>query len=132
MIALNSQEVTEKLGALWVFKSYLFENEEAQMAIATTLTPLPTTDEGDTHGSEEDAAIGRRLIHSLLDHIPEGRGKLFEIKHSVSRVLKYFYFISDPFRAWFAACMLSYILTDNIQCKELVLRYYSSLPSSLV
>lgn len=42
MILLNSRDVSERLGSLYAFKSYLHENEEGQIALASTLRSTST------------------------------------------------------------------------------------------
>jgi hypothetical protein len=41
IILLNSRDVSERLGSLYAFKAYLHENEEGQLALASTLRSTP-------------------------------------------------------------------------------------------
>jgi hypothetical protein len=66
IILFNSRDIRERLGALYAFKCYLAENEEGQMALASTLRPPPTADD-EASRPLDDLSIGRRLLRSLLD-----------------------------------------------------------------
>lgn len=59
-IALHAREIKERNAAVRVFKNFLLENEESQMALASTLTPPPTII------SPNATSIGTQLISSLL------------------------------------------------------------------
>lgn len=107
VILLNSRDVSERLGSLYAFKSYLHENEEGQIALASTLRPSPIAD-GD-EDSVESFSIGRRLLHGLI----------------VEGALN-----GDGFSGWFAGCVLSYIVADSPTCKKLMLDIPLEIPRS--
>jgi len=105
VILLNSRNISERLGSLYAFKSYLHENEEGQIALASTLRPSPLGEENED--SVDSFSIGRRLLHGLLI---EGA------------------FNGDGLSGWFAGCVLSYILTDSPTCKKLALEIPLEIP----
>ncbi|KAL6078488.1 Vesicle-mediated ER to Golgi transport protein [Balamuthia mandrillaris] len=129
VIMLHSREITERLAAMYTFQCYLHANEEAQLAIASTLTPPPTI----TNNLREEQpvvgfSIGRKLIHALLgeyltDTVVEPTS-LSPRDHSPRSGQDE----RDALCPWFAACVLSSILSMNEECKELVLRIPLEIP----
>jgi len=101
-VVLNGKELSERIAAVRVFKSFLYENDEAQLALASTLTPPPTITE------QELASIGTELLNGLLDWEKSSE--------------------SLPYRSWFCSMILSYILKDNLSSKELVLKIPLEIP----
>lgn len=62
MISLHAREIRERNAAVRVFKCFLLDNEESQMALASTLTPPPVIT------SPNASSIGTQLISSLLGY----------------------------------------------------------------
>jgi len=115
-VALNAKEIHEKLAAVRVFKSFLTENEEGQIALASTLTPPPDSTNGEQPDSRQQS-IGTQLLHGLFGWDSLG----------------YSNSTSDDFytlqaKSWIASCILSYILKDDLNSKELVLKIPLEIP----
>jgi hypothetical protein len=81
-----------------LMQNYLLNNYDAQNVILKTLTPPPASNPNDVDDTPQSA--GSLLLGALLD---------WEISRK------------DPFRSWFAALILSYLVYDNTKCKELAL-----------
>ncbi|KAK1408279.1 hypothetical protein QVD17_39918 [Tagetes erecta] len=99
-IILRTSSMQEFIAADYVFKSFCEENTDGQKLLASTLTPQPLSM---THAPfEEDVnmSFGSMLLHGLALSEHDG----------------------DLETSCRAASVLSYVLKDNIQCKEKVLQ----------
>lgn len=88
-----------RAAAAYCFQSFTFNNRDAQIALAATLTPPPVENPND-EGSDHPQSPGSLLVTTLLNWESSKR---------------------DPFRVWFATVMLSHILYENQKAKELAL-----------
>jgi hypothetical protein len=111
VVILNSTDLQERTAALRVFKYFLQENEEGQMALASTLTPSPT---------DQQLSIGNLLLGSLLGW--EDAENHSNTGNSTNANNAF------PWKCWFSSNILSYILKDNVSCKDLILRIPLEIP----
>jgi hypothetical protein len=93
-IVFTSKDSKERKAALFTIQCYLYDNEEGQRALATTITPPPEV----TYNDED--SFGRLLLKTLLS---------WELEE-------------DALRPFYAASILSYILKGNRPVKDLLLR----------
>ncbi|KAJ0605229.1 putative uso1/p115-like vesicle tethering protein [Helianthus annuus] len=106
-IILRTSSTQEFVAADYVFKSFCEENTDGQKVLASTLIPQPLSL---THAPfEEDVnmSFGSMLLHGLALSEHDG----------------------DLETSCRAASVLSYILKDNIQCKEKVLKIEIESPT---
>ncbi|KAJ0805824.1 putative uso1/p115-like vesicle tethering protein [Helianthus annuus] len=106
-IILRTSSTQEFVAADYVFKSFCEENTDGQKVLASTLIPQPLSL---THAPfEEDInmSFGSMLLHGLALSEHDG----------------------DLETSCRAASVLSYILKDNIQCKEKVLKIEIESPT---
>ncbi|ORY51870.1 hypothetical protein BCR33DRAFT_655702 [Rhizoclosmatium globosum] len=94
--ALTGETFALRAAAAYCFQSFVFNNQDNQIALAATLTPPPF----DNPNDEQPQSPGSLLIKSVLDW---KSSKL------------------DPYRAWFAATLLSHIVSENPRCQEMAL-----------
>uniref|UniRef100_A0A6B2KY68 Vesicle tethering protein Uso1/P115-like head domain-containing protein n=1 Tax=Arcella intermedia TaxID=1963864 RepID=A0A6B2KY68_9EUKA len=102
-ITFTSQVYKERRASLHCLQCYLLGNEDAQLALASTITPPPVDPT-----SNEEETIGRTLLRTLMGW-----------EHD-----------TDNLRPWYASMMLSYILQDNRPCKERLLRLQLEIPKA--
>eukprot|EP01114_Cavostelium_apophysatum_P021398 TRINITY_DN7452_c0_g1_i1.p1 TRINITY_DN7452_c0_g1~~TRINITY_DN7452_c0_g1_i1.p1 ORF type:complete len:901 (+),score=274.81 TRINITY_DN7452_c0_g1_i1:141-2843(+) len=105
-VVLNAKDFSERIAAVRVFKCFLYENEESQMALASTLTPPPTM----SNEEMDSASIGTQLIKALGTW--ENNDEIL------------------PYKSWFSSLILSFIIKENSTSKELVLRIPLEIPTS--
>eukprot|EP01094_Clydonella_sp_ATCC50884_P021884 TRINITY_DN4910_c0_g1_i1.p1 TRINITY_DN4910_c0_g1~~TRINITY_DN4910_c0_g1_i1.p1 ORF type:complete len:687 (+),score=198.49 TRINITY_DN4910_c0_g1_i1:1139-3199(+) len=97
-VTLVSPHFSERIAGVHTFQCYLHDNPEAQIAIASTLTPQPDQEE-----NQEQMSIGRQLLSGLSE-------------------------LNDPMKCWMSACVLGAMLNDNVDCKDYVLGISLFLP----
>ncbi|KAJ3317466.1 Vesicle-mediated ER to Golgi transport protein [Blyttiomyces sp. JEL0837] len=99
-IALKSDnDYLVRAAATYCFQCLVYNNPDGQLALAATLTPPPPENPNDEL-SEQPQSPGSLIVLTLLE--PD-----------ISK--------SEPYKIWFAACMLAHILTDNQKAKEMAL-----------
>nr|XP_043606290.1 golgin candidate 6-like [Erigeron canadensis] len=108
-ITLRTSSMQELIAADYVFKCFCEQNTDGQTMLASTLIPQPLSM---THAPLEDdvkMSFGSMLLHGLASSEHDG----------------------DLETSCRAASVLSYLLKDNLQCKEKVLqiKLESSMPS---
>ena len=118
-IILNSRNLTERLGAMYVFQSYLFDNPEGQSGIASTFIPPPTEE-----SEERSKSIGRQLISAFLTRSPSfsslGNGNSTSSSSSSGANPLLSLPPAEVITAWFALDCLSSVIKNNIKCKQMV------------
>ncbi|PRP88469.1 hypothetical protein PROFUN_03186 [Planoprotostelium fungivorum] len=107
-VVLRASDVRERIAAVRVFKCFLYENDEGQLTLASTLTPS-SLDEA-INADTTKSSIGTQLIHHLLSWEDDQEAL--------------------PFRSWFSCTILMYILRDEPSSKELVLKIPLEIPKS--
>ncbi|KAN0003493.1 hypothetical protein ACTFIZ_009652 [Dictyostelium cf. discoideum] len=137
-VMLYSKDIIEKAAAFHVFKSYLYNNEEAQMALASTIISDSSsnnsnnnnTTSGDSSSNNtksnspidqqqklqlefENLSIGQHLYKALFSWETPIQGKPFDISCF-----------------WFASVVLLYMLKDSILTKEQLLKMPLEVPKS--
>ena len=104
-LAFHSSNISEQISAAYAFTNFLHENQESQLAIVTTLTPPPdsvqTSNVVDAHAGAN--SIGRQLLKSLQEGYKQ------------------------PVTSWIASWILSCVLADNQDCKQVAQRIQLSL-----
>lgn len=95
-------EYTVRAASATVVQSFLLDNKDGQNLMASTFTPPPPSNPNDDTPASPQSA-GNLLIVSLLDW-------------DASR--------KDPYRSWFASLLLSHVLSDNPQCKQIALNLH--------
>eukprot|EP01116_Phalansterium_solitarium_P000214 TRINITY_DN10123_c0_g1_i1.p1 TRINITY_DN10123_c0_g1~~TRINITY_DN10123_c0_g1_i1.p1 ORF type:complete len:1117 (+),score=415.56 TRINITY_DN10123_c0_g1_i1:143-3493(+) len=109
-VALGSRDPAESGAAVRAFRCFLYENEEGQLALASTVTPSAisssSTPQSLTGLIEGSVTVGSILLHALLDWEPQG----------------------PPQPAWYSSCILGYILRDSPRAKDLLLRIPLEIP----
>lgn len=103
VILLHSPDFYERAAAQYAFECFFVDNEEGQLAVASTLTPSPDVSDGEDLNKPQ--SVGYHLANILKS-----------------------WKTSDSLQIWYAACMLSAILKDSPDCKHLVLRIPLELP----
>ncbi|KAJ3246039.1 hypothetical protein HDU78_008047 [Chytriomyces hyalinus] len=94
--ALSGESYTLRAAGAYCFQSFVFNNQDNQLALAATLTPPPF----DSTSNEQIESPGSLMISSVLDW-------------KASK--------ADPYRAWFATNLLSHIVSENPRCQEMAL-----------
>jgi intracellular protein transport protein USO1 len=97
--ALGKDKYSIRFAACYVFQCYVYNNPEAQLALATTLSQ-PPSDVSNTPQQSSPSLPGSLLVGALLD---------LDSAHR------------DPYRNWLAANMLTHIIHDNPKSKQYVL-----------
>ncbi|KAI8618455.1 p115 like vesicle tethering protein [Chytriomyces sp. MP71] len=100
-IALLGESYALRASGAYCFQSFVFNNQDNQLALAATLTPPPF----DNHNNEQ---IGEAPVLSP--------GSL-----AISSVLGWQVSKLDPYRTWFATVLLSHIVSENPRCQEMAL-----------
>ncbi|KAF9969922.1 hypothetical protein BGZ73_007509 [Actinomortierella ambigua] len=90
-----------RAAATCLFQCYLLENIDAQMVLATTLTPPP---ENNPNAVGEEAQSPGTLLLSALQGWQEDEANAI-----------------DPYNSWFACVLLSHILQNNSKAKSIAL-----------
>ncbi|KAG0230025.1 hypothetical protein BGW42_001188 [Actinomortierella wolfii] len=90
-----------RAAATCLFQCYLLENTDAQMVLATTLTPPP---ENNPNAVGEQAESPGTLLLSALQGWQENGANTI-----------------DPYNSWFACVLLSHILQNNPKAKSIAL-----------
>eukprot|EP01133_Synstelium_polycarpum_P001461 gene1461-1695_t len=112
-VLLYSKDLIEKMAASHVFKCYLSGNEEAQMGLASTITPqmLAAPAPGSAaSGPDDELSIGQHLVRSLFAWETAGNNKV------------------DVASFWFASVILSFTLRDSPHAKDMLLKSVVELP----
>ncbi|KAJ3027203.1 UNVERIFIED_CONTAM: hypothetical protein HDU68_004253 [Siphonaria sp. JEL0065] len=94
--ALSGDSFALRAAAAYCFQSFVYNNQDNQLALAATLTPPPF----DNPNDEQPQSPGSLLIKYVLDW---KSSKL------------------DPYRTWFATVLLSHIVSENPKCQEVAL-----------
>eukprot|EP01117_Protostelium_nocturnum_P007795 TRINITY_DN278_c0_g2_i1.p1 TRINITY_DN278_c0_g2~~TRINITY_DN278_c0_g2_i1.p1 ORF type:complete len:673 (+),score=283.73 TRINITY_DN278_c0_g2_i1:1129-3147(+) len=109
-VVLKMSDIRERIAACRVFKCYLYENEEGQLSLASTLTPPPTDESHNDSHNSSSGSIGSQLISNLISWEDDNE--------------------AYPYKCWFACSILTYILKDEPTSKELVLKIPLEIPKS--
>ncbi|KAN0037298.1 hypothetical protein ACTFIV_002639 [Dictyostelium citrinum] len=132
-VMLYSKDIIEKAAAFHVFKSYLYNNEEAQMALASTIISDSSLNSSSASGDSsnnskpnspidqqqklqiefENLSIGQHLYKALFSWETPIPGKPFDISCF-----------------WFASVVLLYMLKDSTHTKEQLLKMPLEVPKS--
>ncbi|EGC39295.1 hypothetical protein DICPUDRAFT_147928 [Dictyostelium purpureum] len=131
-VMLYSKDLIEKSAAFHVFKSYLYNNEEAQMALASTIISdsngsllssppssqpqSPQEQQQLKHQQQlefESLSIGQHLFKALFSWETPIAGKPFDISCF-----------------WFASVVLLYMLKDSVHTKDQLLKMPLEVPKS--
>ncbi|KAJ3118119.1 hypothetical protein HK100_000674 [Physocladia obscura] len=95
--ALIGDHFDLRAAGAYCFQSFVYNNQENQLALAATLTPPPFD------MNEEDDQ-------------PQSPGSLI-----ISSILNWQKTRTDPYRTWFATILLSHIVAENPRCQEMAL-----------
>ncbi|KAI3727660.1 hypothetical protein L6452_16278 [Arctium lappa] len=108
-IILRTSSMQEFIAADYVFKSFCEQNSDGQKMLASTLIPQPMSMTNARFEEDVNMSFGSMLLHGLAMSEHDG----------------------DLETSCRAASVLSYVMKDNIQCKEKVLQINleSSMPS---
>ena len=98
-LALGKDDFELRAAAAYTFQCFVFRNQDAQLALVSTLIP-PPPDNPNSDVSEAPVSPGSLLVSAILD---------------LEALRK------DSFRGWFASMMLTHLLLDNAASKELAL-----------
>ncbi|KAL1923427.1 uncharacterized protein VTP21DRAFT_8407 [Calcarisporiella thermophila] len=93
----NNPGLQARAAATYVLECQMIKNPDAQLALASTLTP-PPEDNPNTDLAGRPFSAGSLVLNALVDW---------------ERSLK------DPYICWFASVILSHVLRDNDQCKTI-------------
>ncbi|DBB15044.1 TPA: hypothetical protein ACH3X3_004627 [Trebouxia sp. C0006] len=102
-IVLHGRDMRERIGALKVLQAFCIANKEGQQALTSTITASLSKPQQ----TGQDTSFGMELMHSLVDTTP---GAL-QVSGRAARVL-------------------SYLLADNDQSKEMLLPYLADTDST--
>eukprot|EP01125_Pyxidicula_operculata_P003769 TRINITY_DN1506_c3_g1_i1.p1 TRINITY_DN1506_c3_g1~~TRINITY_DN1506_c3_g1_i1.p1 ORF type:complete len:897 (-),score=251.85 TRINITY_DN1506_c3_g1_i1:301-2991(-) len=102
-IIFTSKVYKERRAGLHTIQCYLHDNEDAQLAIASTLTPPPVS-----LPMDEEETVGRIILRTLTNWETD----------------------EDNLRAWYACIILSYIIHGSRLCKEKLLKIQLDIPAS--
>lgn len=104
-LAFHSSCFSEKISSANSFINFLHENNESQLAIITTITPPPDSSQNSSLSDPHSGAnsIGRQLLKSLQEGYKQ------------------------PISSWIASWILSCVLCDNNDCKQLAQKIQISL-----
>ncbi|CAG8436175.1 9501_t:CDS:10 [Diversispora eburnea] len=100
-VAVGAEHVesyTTRAAATYAFESYIYNNANAQIVLASTLTPPPDDN----------------LNPDLITSKPQSAGSLL-----LSALLEWEDSEADPYVVWFASVIFSHILMNNEKSKEL-------------
>merc|ERR1712137_768753 len=104
-LAFHSPYFSEQISTAYAFANFLHENAESQLAIVTTLTPPPDSEQtsnlADAHAGAN--SIGRQLLKSLQEGYKQ------------------------PATSWIASWILSCVVAENADCKQVAQRIQLSL-----
>ncbi|KAI3501335.1 hypothetical protein L1887_29201 [Cichorium endivia] len=108
-IILRTSSMQEFIAADYVFKNFCEKNSDGQKMLASTLIPQPMSITNARFEEDINMSFGSMLLHGLATSEHDG----------------------DLETSCRAASVLSYVMKDNIQCKEKVLQIEleSSMPS---
>ncbi|KAL4570751.1 hypothetical protein LXL04_026412 [Taraxacum kok-saghyz] len=108
-IILRTSSMQEFIAADYVFKNFCEKNSDGQKMLASTLIPQPMSMTNARFEEDINMSFGSMLLHGLATSEHDG----------------------DLETSCRAASVLSYIMKDNIECKEKVLKIQldSSIPS---
>ncbi|CAG8781212.1 3566_t:CDS:2, partial [Acaulospora morrowiae] len=98
-VAVGAEHVesyTTRAAATYAFESYIYNNSNAQLVLASTLTPPP--DDNLNPASAKPQSAGSLLLSALLE---------WEDSEA------------DPYVVWFASVIFSHILMNNERSKEM-------------
>ncbi|KAM9981103.1 hypothetical protein ACTFIY_003412 [Dictyostelium cf. discoideum] len=144
-VMLYSKDIIEKAAAFHVFKSYLYNNEEAQMALASTIISDSSnnnnnnnnTTSGDSSSSSSSSNNTNSKSNSPIDQ--QQRLQLeFENLSIGQHLYKALFSWETPIQGkpfdiscfWFASVVLLYMLKDSIHTKEQLLKMPLEVPKS--
>ena len=114
-MAINNPEQTFRSIALYVLRSYFTNNEDGQVSAASTFTPTLDFDE---KSSSQPSSFGQILVDTLTRLIQRDSKLIFENNSS------------KFYRAWGAVRIITYILRDSKDCKQLLLNLPLEIPTS--
>ncbi|KAJ3376765.1 Vesicle-mediated ER to Golgi transport protein, partial [Lobulomyces angularis] len=100
--ALDKDDFSIRTAATYALQCLVFDNADMQSILASTFTP-PPADHTDSEDSEQTESAGSLLIEALFDWDANSSRK-------------------DPFKCFFAAIVLSHIVSENQVAKELCLK----------
>eukprot|EP00873_Tetraselmis_striata_P011622 jgi/Tetstr1/431886/TSEL_021376.t2 len=110
--ALRAEKAAERAAAQATLRAYCAGNPDGQTFLASTIAPA-----GDSSANGEDdegvSSFGGDLVRALVGAGAGGGAALGELQSSIR-----------------AAAVLSYLLDDNLECKQRVLRIPLLLPAS--
>ncbi|KVH95366.1 Armadillo-like helical [Cynara cardunculus var. scolymus] len=108
-IILRTSSMQEFIAADYIFKSFCEQNSDGQKMLASTLIPQPMSMTNARFEEDVNMSFGSMLLHGLAMSEHDG----------------------DLETSCRAASVLSYVMKDNIECKEKVLqiKLESSMPS---
>ena len=98
-LGIKGDHFSVRASAVYAFECFVYKNSDAQIGLAATLLPPPGINPNDDDSAVSESG-GSLLITSLFD-LDMGR--------------------KDPWSIWFATVMLSHVLLDNQEAKNLLL-----------
>ncbi|EFA84939.1 hypothetical protein PPL_01932 [Heterostelium album PN500] len=124
LVLLHSKDLIEKQSAAHVFKCYLTGNEEAQMALASTITPPAPGD--------DDLSIGQHLVRALfsweMSTTQSSTPSPASPTANTASLLANMRIDINGF--WYSSMVIIYTLRDSTHAKEQMLKAVVEIPKS--
>ncbi|KAF2068712.1 hypothetical protein CYY_009964 [Polysphondylium violaceum] len=125
-VMLYSKDLQEKLSAFHVFKSYLFNNEEAQMALASTIMFDNNSDNNNSSNNSNTSTNNNSNNNIEFENLSIGQ-HLYKILFSWETPTTKPFDISS---FWFSSLVLLYMIKDSTHTKDQLLNMPLEIPKS--